>query len=73
MTKFEPEINENSTGDEGLNKQFGIILLPVKVSQKGLKYDNSVILYFINPLKPDFTVVIFIHYKSRLAIAILDL
>ena len=26
----------------------------------------------INPFKPDFTIVIFIHYKSRIAVAILD-
>ena len=28
---------------------------------------------FINPFKPDFTIVIFIHYKPRIAVAILDL
>ena len=27
----------------------------------------------LNPLKPEFNVVIFIHYKSRIAVAILDL
>ena len=27
----------------------------------------------INPLEPEFTIVIFIHYKPRIAIAILDL
>ena len=27
----------------------------------------------INPLKPEFTIVIFIHYKPRIAVAILDL
>ena len=26
-----------------------------------------------NPFKPEFTIVIFIHYKPRIAIAILDL
>ena len=26
-----------------------------------------------NPLKPEFTIVIFIHYKPRIAVAILDL
>ena len=26
-----------------------------------------------NPFKPDFTTVIFIHYKQRIAVAILDL
>ena len=29
--------------------------------------------YVINPFKPDFTIVIFIHNKSRIAAAILDL
>ena len=27
----------------------------------------------VNPLKLEFTIVIFIHYKSRIAVAILDL
>ena len=27
----------------------------------------------INPLKPEFTIVIFIYYKPRIAVAILDL
>ena len=27
----------------------------------------------VNPLKPEFTIVILIHYKSRIAVAILDL
>ena len=27
----------------------------------------------LNPLKPEFTIVIFIHYKQRIAVAILDL
>ena len=26
----------------------------------------------INPFKPEFTIVIFIHYKPRIAVAILD-
>ena len=29
--------------------------------------------YIISPFKPDFTVVIFIHYKQRISVAILDL
>ena len=27
----------------------------------------------INPFNPEFTIVIFIHYKPRIAVAILDL
>ena len=27
----------------------------------------------INPLKPEYIIVIFIHYKPRIAVAILDL
>ena len=30
-------------------------------------------MLFINPLQPEFTIVIFIHYKPRIAVAILDL
>ena len=29
--------------------------------------------YTFNPFDPDFTIVIFIHYKSRIAVAIHDL
>ena len=29
--------------------------------------------YRFNPIKPEFTMVIFIHYKPRIAVAILDL
>ena len=28
---------------------------------------------YINPFKPEFTIVIFIHYKPRIAVVILDL
>ena len=27
----------------------------------------------VNPLKPEFTIVVFIHYKPRIAVPILDL
>ena len=30
-------------------------------------------IHDINPFKPEFTIVIFIHYKPRIAVAILDL
>ena len=30
-------------------------------------------IFMFNPLKPEFTIVIFIHYKPRIAVAILDL
>ena len=29
--------------------------------------------HLLNPFKPEFTIVIFIHYKPRIAVAILDL
>ena len=29
--------------------------------------------FSINPFKPEFTIVIFIHYKPQIAVAILDL
>ena len=29
--------------------------------------------FSFNPFKPEFTIVIFIHYKPRIAVAILDL
>ena len=30
-------------------------------------------LLLVNPFKPEFTIVISIHYKPRIAVAILDL
>ena len=30
-------------------------------------------MFDINPFKPEFTIVIFIHYKPRIAVAIHDL
>ena len=30
-------------------------------------------MYSFNPFKPEFTIVIFIHYKPRIAVAILEL
>ena len=30
-------------------------------------------IMYVNPFKPEFTIVIFIHYKLRNAVAILDL
>ena len=37
-----------------------------------IEQGSSVPVLF-NPFKPEFTIVIFIHYKPRIAIAILDL
>ena len=34
---------------------------------------SKVLAIFFNPFKPEFTIVIFIHYKPRIAVAILDL
>ena len=30
-------------------------------------------IFMFNPFEPEFTIVIFIHYKPQIAIAILDL
>ena len=34
---------------------------------------TNVLYIQINPFKPEFIIVIFIHYKPRIAVAILDL
>ena len=39
-------------------------------------HDNRVDIKYklvVSPFKPEFTIVIFIHYKPRIAVAILDL
>ena len=34
---------------------------------------RSIFCGWFNPFKPEFNIVIFIHYKPRIAVAILDL
>ena len=37
---------------------------------------ECIVIYFatlLNPFKPEFTIVIFIHYKPRIAVAVIDL
>ena len=34
--------------------------------------NKQVALLTVNPFKPEFNIVIFIHYKPRIAVAILD-
>ena len=41
------------------------------VSDAGIKYTSEDTA--VNPFKPEFTIVISIHYKPRIAVAILDL
>ena len=38
-----------------------------------LTNNSDFIFYSFNPFKPEFTIVIFIHYKPRIAVAILNL
>ena len=45
---------------------FHLFYLPIKSQLIATKY-------VINPFNPEFTIVIFIHYKPRIAVAILDL
>ena len=54
--------------------------LPVKKSYYvkvhisiGKTKDIVFLIIRLNPFKPEFTIVIFIHYKPRIAVAILDL
>ena len=38
-----------------------------------MKYFTICTKFYVKPFKPEFTIVIFIHYKPRIAVAILDL
>ena len=40
---------------------------------KFLSLGPDVIVTFFNPFRPEFTIVIFIHYKPQIAVAILEL
>ena len=35
--------------------------------------NHAIMIQVINPFRPEFTIVIFIHYKPRIAVAILNL
>ena len=52
-----------------------MVLLSVKCDRTVYKGPYHVWMYFkaVNPFEPEFTIVIFIHYKPRIAAAILDL
>ena len=58
------QLNTVSSPSLSLNKK-KISHLPYKNTQTKL--------LLINPFEPEFTIVIFIHYKPRIAVAILDL
>ena len=48
--------------------------IEIKLRRLYLAGSASVIhVYPLNPFKPEFTMIIFIHYKLRIAVAILDL
>ena len=58
-----------------LNKSF-MMISNWKIGLYGLYMYASYKKYFstlINPFRPEFTIVIFIHYKPRIAVAILNL
>ena len=58
-----------------------ILFTPVKIyawSESNNFHNKTLILSFIrfdcfNPFRPEFTIVIFIHFKPQVAVAILDL
>ena len=41
--------------------------------EKSVCFAHSKIFIIFNPLNPEFTIFIFIHYKPRIAVAISDL
>ena len=50
----------------------------ILTSKVGPRFERAKLLFqtslgYINPFNPEFTIVIFIHYKPRIAVAILDL
>ena len=48
-------------------------LKPNKMWVSILIWEMSIWIHGLNPFNPEITIVIFIHYKPRIAIAILDL
>ena len=50
-----------------------LIKLKECLSNSHLKVNENKDELLFNPFRPEFTIVIFIHYKPRIAVAILDL
>ena len=50
-------------------------IIPASKTTTGQKFYRMLTLHSasFNPFNPEFTIVIFIHYKPRIAVAILDL
>ena len=64
--------NMSSTSVWDTDKYADWQVIPNLWSEVALAVDNQS-AWFLNPFKPEFTIVIFIHYKPRIAVAILDL
>ena len=56
-------------------EKFGymFIQIPQFLYLKSVTHPRSAMMQRFNPFKTEFTIVIFIHYKPRIAVAILDL
>ena len=50
-----------------------VTIYPMFLSYRELAVHQKMVKILINPFNPEFTIVIFIHYKPRIAVAILDL
>ena len=46
---------------------------PLEIVGRGVLNVKKISSERVNPFRPEFTIVIFIHYKPRIAVAILDL
>ena len=57
---------------EKVNRNISNVIKMVDTNYTGGRFAPKENISF-NPFKPEFTIVIFIHYKPRIAIAILDL
>ena len=68
--------NINEWNNQYINSEIKVNYL--YIVELGVLYYVLLVTYwhfssFINPLRPEFNIVIFIHYKPRIAAAILDL
>ena len=48
------------------------IWMPGRLTLEAL-HTTIIIIFILNPFRPEFTIVIFFHYKPQIAVAILDL
>ena len=77
MEEWSVECNDSTCNPDG---GLHLDIINQSMQKLDLEYISTCVLIkyipslgYLNPFKPEFTIIIFIHYKPRIAVAILDL